>query len=94
MTRKEHDYLASIQRFETHEKQVQSLEAECREAKKLLRSPVPSVQQSNGGSDDERGEDGKDSVSDTEINNIEDVDNELHDLDLIELDTCNGDPTS
>ena len=43
MTRKESEYLASVQRYEAHDKHVQELEAEYREAKTLLRSPVPSV---------------------------------------------------
>ena len=59
MTREESEYLARVQMFETDEIQVQSLEVKCREAKTLLRSPVPSVHQSNGGSDDEVEEDGK-----------------------------------
>ena len=47
MTRKEQEYLASVQRFEVHQKQVDELEAEYREAKILLRSPVHSVPHSN-----------------------------------------------
>ena len=40
--RKEQDYLASMARFEEHEKLVLRLEAEYREAKNLLVTPVPS----------------------------------------------------
>ena len=36
MTRKEQDYLASMSRFEEHEKWVLKLEAEYREAKNLF----------------------------------------------------------
>ena len=43
MTRKEHDYIASMSQFEEHEKLVQKLEAEYREAKNLLVTLVPSV---------------------------------------------------
>ena len=42
------------------------------------------------GSDDDVGDDGKDSVSDMDVRNVEDVD-ELHDLDSIAGDTCKGD---
>ena len=77
-TRKEQDYLASMSRFEEHEKLVLKLEAEYREAKNLLVTPVPSVH-SDGG--EKEGSDGG-VVSDTEIQNVED-DDELHDLDLI-----------
>ena len=68
------------------------MEAEYREAKDSLRSLVLSVHQSNGGSDDEREEDEQDSVSDMDMPNVDDVDNELHDTDLIAQDTCKGDP--
>ena len=66
MTRKEQEYLASVERFETHGMQVQSLEVEYNEAKTLSRSPVPSVH-------DDAGEDGKDSVSDVDVRSVEDV---------------------
>ena len=68
------------------------MEAEYREATNLLRSPVPSVHHSTGGSEDGGKEDGKDWVSEMEIQNVEDVDNELYDQNLIGLDTCKGDP--
>ena len=43
MTLKESEYLASVQTYEAHDKHVHELEAVHREAKTLLRSPVPSV---------------------------------------------------
>ena len=82
MTRKEHEYLASVEKFETHGKQVQSLEEEYGVAKTLLRSQAPSVH-------DDAGADVKDSVSDMDVRDVDDVD-EHHDLDLIACDTCKG----
>ena len=90
MTRKEQDYLASMAWFEEHEKLVLRLEAEYREAKNLLVTPVPSVHSDVGSACEKEGSDGG-VVSDMEVQNVEDVD-ELHDLDLISGDTCKGDP--
>ena len=90
MTRKEQDYLASMARFEEHEKLVLKLEAEYREAKNLLVTPVPSGHSDVGSACEKEGSDGG-VVSDMEIQNVED-DDELHDLDLISGDTCKGDP--
>ena len=88
--RKEQDYLASLTRFDEHEKVVLKLEAEYREAKTLLVTPVPS-DHSDVGSACEKEESDGGVVSDMEVQNVEDVD-ELHDLDLISGDTCKGDP--
>ena len=88
--RKEQDYLASMARFEEHEKLVLRLDAEYREAKNLLVTPVPS-DHSDVGSACEKEESDGGVVSDMEVQNVEDVD-ELHDLDLISGDTCKGDP--
>ena len=90
MTRKEQDYLASVSRIEEHEKLVQKLEAEYREAKNLSVTPVPSVHSDGGSACEKEGGDGG-LVSDMEIQNVED-DDELHDLDLISGDTCKCDP--
>ena len=90
MTRKEQDYLASMSRFEEHEKVVLKLEAEYREAKTLLVTPVPS-DHSDVGSAGEKEESDGGVVSDMEVQNVEDM-GELHDLDLISGDTCKGDP--
>ena len=79
-----------MSRFEEHEKLVQKLEAEYREAKNLLVTPVPSVHSDGGSACEKEGSDGG-LVSDMEIQNVED-DVELHDLDLISGDTCKGDP--
>ena len=59
------------------------MEAEYKEAKTHLRSPVPSAPHSNNGSDEEGGDREKSSVSDLEMHNVDDVDDELHDFDLI-----------
>ena len=90
MTRKEQDYIASMSRFEEHEKVVEKLEAEYREAKNLLVTPVPSVHSDGGSACEKEGSDGG-VVSDMDVQNVEDVE-ELHDLDLISGDTCKGDP--
>ena len=90
MTRKEQDYLASMSRFEEHEKVVLKLEGEYREAKTLLVTPVPS-DHSDVGSAGEKEESDGGMVSDMEVQNVEDM-GELHDLDLISGDTCKGDP--
>ena len=82
--------LASMSRFEEHEKLVEKLEAEYREAKSLLVTPVPSVHSDGGSACEKEGSDGG-VVSDMEIQNVED-DDELHDLDLISGDTCKDDP--
>ena len=71
-------------------KVVLKLEAEYREAKTLLVTPVPS-DHSDVGSAGEKEESDGGLVSDMEVQNVEDM-GELHDLDLISGDTCKGDP--
>ena len=66
------------------------LEAEYREAKNLLVTPVPS-DHSDVGSAGEKEESDGGLVSDMEVQDVEDM-GELHDLDLISGDTCKGDP--
>ena len=90
MTRKEQEYLASLARFEEQEKVVVKLEAEYREAKNLLVTPVPSDHSDEGSAGEKEGSDGG-LVSDMEVQDVEDM-GELHDLDLISGDTCKGDP--
>ena len=89
-TKKEQEYLASLGRFEEQKKVVEKLEAEYREAKTLLVTPVPS-DHSDGGSADEKVDSDGGLVSDMEVQDVEDL-GELHDLDLISGDTCKGDP--
>ena len=72
------------------QKVVSKLEAEYREAKTLLVTPVPS-DHSDVGSAGEKEESDGGLVSDMEVQNVEDM-GELHDLDLIGGDTCKGDP--
>ena len=72
MTRKEQEYLASLSRFEEHEKVVLKLEAEYREAKTLLVTPVPS-DHSDVGSAGEKEESDGGLVSDMEVQNVEDM---------------------
>ena len=85
MTRKEQDYIASMSRFEEHEKVVEKLEADYREAKNLLVTPVPSVH-SDGGSACEK--EVMEAWSVTWMFKML----KLHDLDLISGDTGKGDP--
>ena len=90
MNKKEHDYLASVSRYEAHNTLVFKLETEFREAKSLLVSPVPSVHSDVGSAGEKEESDGG-GVSDMDVQNVEEID-ELHDLDLISGDTCKGDP--
>ena len=77
-------------RFEEQKKVVEKLEAEYREAKNLLVTPVPSDHSDGGSADGKEDSDGG-LVSDMEVQDVEDL-GELHDLDLISGDTCKGDP--